>query len=129
VEEDGFVEVSQLLTVAVYALVSRGKVVYIGQSTQPLVRLFQHRLKAGERVCQQKAGKRIERFPFDQIYIMSCTLAEVNQVERRLIAKHQPKYNILHRYEKIDFKSLVMSLAPVVDKSVHPTIGKMERRI
>jgi excinuclease UvrABC nuclease subunit len=129
VEDDGFVEYSDLLTVAVYALVSKGKVVYIGQSAMPLVRIFQHKLKAGERIYRRTHGRGVERFAFDQIYIRTCTPRQVNELEKEMIVKHQPKYNILLKYERVDFRSLVQGLVPRVDLNQHPTIGHINRRI
>jgi hypothetical protein len=128
-EDDGFIEVGGLLTAAVYALMSRGVVVYIGQSTIPLIRIMQHRLRSGERIGKRKMGRGIERFPFDRIMIRTCTLNEINKLEREMIVKYQPKYNIHHRYEKVNFRALIRTLVPVSDPNTHPYIGKINRRI
>jgi predicted GIY-YIG superfamily endonuclease len=128
-EDDGFVEVSDLLSVAVYALVHKGKVVYIGQSAMPLVRIFQHKLKAGERIYYRRHVRGVERFPFDQIYIRTCTPRQVDALEREMVVKYQPKHNIALKFEKVDFKALVRSMVPKMDANVHPVIGKIERRI
>jgi len=129
-EDDGFHELCGVLSCVVYALLSRGKVVYIGQSTQPLVRLFQHQLKAGERLYRRTHARGVERFPFDQVFIRSCTLAQVNQIEKDMIQKHWPKYNIAHKTEQVDFKALIQTLVPLAETQPHPyVVGKLNRRI
>lgn len=115
-----------MLSCAVYALASKGKVVYIGQSALPLIRVFQHRLKTGERI---KSSGRIERFPFDQIYIRPCLPKYINALEREMIQKHQPRFNIAHKYEKINIRALVEACMPPINLGVHPTQPRIERRL
>lgn len=133
-QEDGFVEVSIWLQPVVYALWSRGKVVYIGQSTQPIVRMFQHKLKNGERIARQNSRARtIERFPFDRIWFRVCTLDEIDNVERDMIFKYQPKHNIRFkdspRVCPIDLKALVASMVPPQLQTTHPMMQGTIRRL
>ena len=64
--ESEFYSVGELLRSAVYMLVYKGKVMYIGQSTQPLIRLYAHmKTKKAQRTT---FGTRIIRtIPFDDI--------------------------------------------------------------
>ncbi len=96
-EVDGFVEISFMLHCAVYALLRRGEVVYIGQSKKPLTRVYSHANARGK-LEPWKAGYRQRKvgFAFDRIWIRPCMLKELDEVEAAMIRKYQPKYNTKH---------------------------------
>ena len=129
--EMGFADVSALLEASIYLLKSRGKVVYVGQSIQPIVRIFQHRLKTGERIGRRIHSRGIERFAFDQIFILPCKLSEINTLEKKYIQQYMPKYNIAHKATPLNIKALVASIIPTAGQTIveKPWSGELVRRI
>lgn len=92
---EGFVDVSFMLHCAVYALLKRGEVVYVGQSKKPLTRLYSHAHARG-RKSPWKPGYREQTvgFQFDKIWIRPCMLAELDRIEAEMIKKYQPRHNV-----------------------------------
>lgn len=86
---EGFQEVTPLLHCLIYALVHRREVVYIGQSRRPLSRLDAHA------VGRSRVGLKssVSRFRFDQVFIHPCMLAELDELETKMIALYRPKHN------------------------------------
>jgi hypothetical protein len=128
--EVGFHSLGVALRSAVYMLVYKGKVMYVGQSTQPLVRVYSH--IRSKKMKQTTFGPRMLRtIPFDDIWLRPCAVSELNEVEKGLILKYRPQFNTKHNdgpQVRIDLKELVRTLAPTRGK-FHPTIGHIERRI
>ena len=124
------IDVSVWLKPVVYVLINRGTVVYVGKTAQPIIRLFQHKLKAGEVIYKRRHTRGVERFPFDKILFHPCDHDQLDRMEKLMIQKHQPKHNILHKYEPLDIKALLATIVPIRALSNdHPTIGKINRRI
>lgn len=84
---------------AVYALVDRGVVVYIGQARNVYQRVTTHMRAPG----RQRAG-RSTRFlspgdikgrgmPFDSVLVRWTAVADLDEVERTLILRFRPRYN------------------------------------
>jgi excinuclease UvrABC nuclease subunit len=80
-----------------YALVSAGRVVYVGQSRNVLVRLSNWR----NRLRRFLAGKNIDYVSmsnvvihFDRVKIYPCPLAELDKFEEELILLWDPELNI-----------------------------------
>lgn len=98
-EDDGFVDFSVLMHCAVYALVRRGVVVYVGKSksvgerTQSHIRL---RRKSGVKRTGMFANRMIAGIQFDEIWVRKCMLGELDELEIAMIKKYQPKYNQHH---------------------------------
>lgn len=91
---EGFVDVSFLLHCAVYALLRKGEVVYVGQSKRPMTRIYSHVHKRGK-LSPWKPGIRERKvgFAFDGIWVRPCMLSELDGLEQEMIRKYQPKHN------------------------------------
>jgi hypothetical protein len=100
-EEDGFEDFGALLRCGVYALLLRGRVVYVGQSKLPLVRVYQHAVARGKKRKEWR-GKPVYStgFQFDGIWFRSCMLREVDEIEQAMIKKYQPKHNTQYKLAK-----------------------------
>lgn len=123
-EEDGFIDVSIVLSSAVYALLYRGRVQYIGISKNPLRRIPNH--------YPAKDGKRhtpngtLAGFLFDQIMIMPCKFVDLEAKEIEMIQKYHPEFNVKHRAKiKVDVSTLIGHL--LVDRG--PQAVKISRRM
>lgn len=94
--EDDFEDVSTMLMPAIYALLHKGIIVYIGQSKKPLTRIYTHRNLWGRR--NQTKGWRVspstKGMLFDQIWVRPCRVEELNQLEGDMILKYKPRYNV-----------------------------------
>lgn len=122
-EEEGFVDISFTLHCAVYALVRRGEVVYVGQSKKPLTRLYSHAQGRGK-LESWRAGyvKRKVGFAFDSIWLRPCMLAELDTLEESMIKKYQPKHNTKHLPTKppLDIAEIMNHLAPLMPAATEP---------
>ncbi len=94
---EGFTDASHILRAGVYALVSRGRVIYVGKSKRMLSRIDQHRAaytakrKRGNSWLIETLG--IAAITFDEIHIRPCRLEELDDLEREMITRYQPQYN------------------------------------
>jgi len=94
---DEFLDVSEVLASGVYALLSRGTVVYIGKSKCMLARVYAHR----NRYANRRRGKdvpwwleaSIPAIAFDQIMVLPCSLDRLDRLEKEMIERYRPKYN------------------------------------
>lgn len=111
---EGWLDFSALLRPAVYALLVRGRVVYVGQSKCPLVRIYTHRSMAGRRA---PAWLRSRGIVFDGVKLLPTRVEDLDRVEQELIAYYKPKFNV-HDKPKVDVWALIA--APKF---------KMERRV
>ncbi|MPY70858.1 MAG: helix-turn-helix domain-containing protein [Alphaproteobacteria bacterium] len=66
---------------AVYFLCSAEEVVYVGKSTEVYERISNH----------AREGKR----RFSRVFMLSCAPRDLDYLERRYIAKFQPRYNVI----------------------------------
>lgn len=94
----GFDDLSILLRPAVYALYYKGELVYIGQSKQLLTRLYQHknnylRSRRDKPVQPHTSAKAIH---FDAVKAIPVERGLLDRVERELIDKFKPRYNVQH---------------------------------
>lgn len=94
----GFSDLSLLLRSAVYALYYKGELVYIGQSKQLLIRLYQHKnnYSRTRRDKPVMAGSSAKAILFDEIKALPVERGMLDAVERELIDKFKPRYNTQH---------------------------------
>ena len=95
----GFVEVSGVLLSGVYALVSKGTVIYVGQSKSLYQRIYAHRTRARRIEKGQKLPDWISAraFVFDQVFIRPAPLDQLDQLEQEAIERYKPKFNVQHK--------------------------------
>lgn len=91
---------NDLRIVGVYFLMKKGRVVYIGKTTNGLRRLFSHNLMG----------------LFDKIRIIECNKNKVDFYEKRWIIKFRPKYNRRHLFIKIGHWSTGFKYHPINKK-------------
>jgi hypothetical protein len=120
-EEDGFFDFSVLMHCAVYALLRKGTVVYIGQSRSVGERLQTHCRKRKGGAKKVGFTKKIPvGFAFDAIWVRPCMMGELDELERMMIRKYEPKYNQRHMPAKppialdmlIDMMPMVSTMPP-----------------
>ena len=130
---EGFTNISEALRSGVYALCAKGRVIYIGKSKCMLVRIYSHRN------AKSKKGALPSWFPikgitFDEVHVRLCHPDQIDQLEFDMINLYKPKLNvnlkndlainIPHTLRVGNIEILVAAQA-----AVHPSIGKIERRI
>ena len=130
---EGFTNISESLRCGVYALVMKGKVIYVGKSKCMLVRIYSHRN------AKSKRGSLPSWFPikgiaFDEVHVRVCHPVSLDKLEFDMINLYKPRLNtnlknnlainIPHTLRVGDIEILVAAQA-----TVHPSIGKIERRI
>jgi excinuclease UvrABC nuclease subunit len=130
---EGFTNISESLRCGVYALAMKGKVIYVGKSKCMLVRIYSHRN------AKSKRGSLPSWFPikgiaFDEVHVRVCHPDSLDQLEFDMINLYKPRLNtnlkndlainIPHTLRVGDIEILVAAQA-----TVHPSIGKIERRI
>lgn len=69
------------IIIGVYFLKKRGKIIYVGQSTDILKRIYQHRYN---------------KIDFDSYDYITCDTDALRELEKELIKKHCPKLNKVH---------------------------------
>lgn len=131
-EGEGFVDISFVLHCAVYALLQRGTVVYIGQSKKPLTRIYSH-VNARGKLEPWKAGSNNRKvgFKFDGIQIRPCMLRELDEIEAKMIAKYLPKYNTKGMPKvpaDISLDTLIAELIPCLPTAPEPRQNASWRR-
>ena len=90
---EGFKPIGEILRSGVYALVHRGKVVYIGKSKVMLTRIYSHRSLWGRK---RSIGEwlAIKGILFDDVHILPCRLEDIDELEREMINIYRPKFNV-----------------------------------
>lgn len=88
-----FTDVSVLLGPGVYALAFAEEVVYIGKATRLLARIYAHRY-AMERAKRGQLMYSMKEVHFSKVTVFPCAASDLDRVERELIAKHNPRYNV-----------------------------------
>lgn len=100
-----FTNVGLILQAGVYALVSKGKVIYVGKSKGMLSRIYTHRSnwvarRKGRGVPEWLTP--VKGILFDEVHVRPCRLEDLDRLEREMIDKYKPKYNeMLKTQEKI----------------------------
>lgn len=125
-EEDGFIDCSLILQPAVYALVHKDIIVYVGKTIMPAQRISGHRSEKHKQFASTAFGnKSIKGIPFDKVYLLPCSKADLDELEKRFIRKYKPKYNMRHKgpddYVSGSIHELVKHLIPAdIQESVAP---------
>lgn len=126
-EDEGYVDVSFMLHCAVYALLQNGKVVYVGQSKNPLTRVYSHASYRGK-LEPWKAGYTTRKvgFKFDTIWVMPCMLRDLDRLEAEQITKWQPKHNTRGRKPNtpLDLNLLMASVSARIGPPVEAPIRR-----
>ena len=91
---EGFFDVSHVLKAGVYLLLWKGEIVYVGQSVKPCARIATHVVQRGKSRKQSWGSKALPAMKFDSVQIRPCMLGELDALEKELIERFQPKYNI-----------------------------------
>jgi len=128
----GFIGVGEILRAGVYALVWRGRVIYIGKSKKMLVRIYSHRANKGK---ARNIFTSAKPFSFDDVFIRPCSLEVIDELERDLINLYRPKYNVALKAPVLIEKEITLSYGNfelVLNRKKpidEPTYVKIERRI
>ncbi len=89
----GFLPAGEMLKAGVYALMYKGRVVYIGKAKCMLVRVYSHRSLAGRKVIPRNLPTSAKGVKFDDCHIRPCSLDVIDELEREMIELYRPQYN------------------------------------
>ena len=130
---EGFTNISESLRCGIYALAMKGKVIYIGKSKCMLVRIYSHRN------AKSKKGSLPSWFPvkgiaFDEVHVQPCHPDRLDKLEFDMINLYKPRLNInLKNNLAINIPHILrvgnIEILVAAQATVHPSIGKIERRI
>lgn len=130
---EGFTNISEALRCGIYALAMKGKVIYIGKSKCMLVRIYSHRN------AKSKKGALPSWFPikgiaFDEVHVRLCHPDNLDALEFDMINLYKPKLNVnLKNNLAINIPHTLrvgnIEILVAAQATVHPSIGKIERRI
>ena len=95
----GAEDCSVLIRPAIYFLLHSGAVVYVGQSRMPIQRIYAHRSTWGKKKADE--WRRMGRAPvkaviFDEVFLLRTGLENLDEIERQMIQRYRPKYNVHH---------------------------------
>jgi excinuclease UvrABC nuclease subunit len=116
-KSDGFIDFTAMLQPAVYALLYKGVVFYIGKTKSPALRISQHKYnkKMMPTAFKSVLGK---GFPIDEVWLRPCSATELDVIEVEMIKKYRPKYNIKHNEDElIDPERLLEFMATLKPKT------------
>ena len=131
---EGFFECSALLGAGVYLLCRKGEVVYVGQSNRAYARIYAHK-NAWRSVRVARFLKRrhgIDRIHFDAVYVRPCAVSDLDRIERELIEKYLPRYNIKLVPPAMETKVVHLTIRGVklaINASTKSNGMEVERRI
>lgn len=128
---EGFIDVSASLRTGVYALVSKGVVIYVGKSKAMLARINAHRKafadkRKGEGWIAEKLG--IPGLRFDEVHVRTCPAHEVDALEREMIDKYKPRYNVQLKTSLAIRAPITLNIGGAVI-GLNKPIQRIERRI
>ena len=99
-ELEGFVDSSAILRSGVYALIAKGRVIYVGKSRSMIGRINTHRRAWIDKRKTKSEGSWIANalgipgLMFDEIHIRPAPLHDLDRLEREMIDKYKPHYNV-----------------------------------
>lgn len=127
---EGFVEVTAILNVGVYALLRNDVVVYVGQSKKMLGRIYAHRTNHGRKTMPSWMPVSLRGVQFDRVYVLPCRLEDLDALERSLIDLYKPRYNIkLKSPTPVDITPYLRTNGPINTAPGGMTPLRFERRI
>jgi len=132
-EADGFINVTQVMKPAVYALVYQGRVVYVGRTKTPCSRFTSHLYGTTSKAIPGPATFKSRvvsnyKMTFDEIWIRPCAQDELHEVETAMIKKYSPKYNLNHssfQRTEVDFGQLLDRLISAETKTVASIVRRL----
>lgn len=96
-ELEGFTDASAFLRSGVYALCKKGQVIYVGKSKAMIARVNAHRRAYADRKKRESWVTEVLGIPglhFDEVHVLPCPLHLLDALERQMIDKYKPRYNI-----------------------------------
>lgn len=94
---DGFTDLAPMFRCGIYALLWQGKVVYIGQSRNVFRRLRDHYLNATRNRKLYSWEPRSNKMIFDSAQVLPCMVEDLDRLEREMIRRYHPRYNVHHK--------------------------------
>lgn len=96
---DGFTDISDSLRCGVYALASRGVVIYVGKSKKMLGRINSHRSAWADKRRGKAESWIADRLGipgllFDQVWVRPCRPDQLDALEEQMINLYKPRYNV-----------------------------------
>lgn len=88
--DEGYSSAGGLLVAGVYALVLRGKVVFVGKAKLPLAFVASHRELAHTSHTDFVLAKGVV---FDDVWVRPCHPDEIDSEYTRMLAKYKPRHN------------------------------------
>lgn len=132
--DDDFESWPGILMPAIYALVYKRNVVYIGQSKKPLGRIYTHRNMWGKRKHPWGVQSSAKGILFDDVWVRPCLVEELDQIEREMIEKYRPSHNIrMNKFTTVppEMQNLIERIITSKGKTVAPKPSaspRIERR-
>lgn len=134
-EIEGFTDVSAVLRSGVYILLHHRAIVYIGKSKSMYSRIYNHR----NLWVQSRRGKNSE-YPswlpqsvkgmlFDGVLIRPCPIEALDALEKELIQRYRPKYNIVYKTRERVATEVALNIRGVVLTISAHTKEQFERRV
>ena len=129
---DGFHDITPILRCGVYALIKRGVIVYVGKSKSLYARIYTHK-HFGNRAAKGKAIPSwlpVKGIQFDEVHIRSCSLEALDALEREMIDRYRPRYNIAMKNNlaaRPAFPLTIRGVALTLNES--PPRPQVERRV
>lgn len=94
-----FTDISDSLRCGVYALCTKGVVIYVGKSKKMLGRINSHRSAWADKRKGKAESWIAERLGipgllFDQVFVRPCRPDELDSLESQMINLYKPRYNV-----------------------------------
>ncbi len=110
---EGFIDISAVIRSGIYLLLYKGEVVYVGQSVRLSSRIAGHvNLKGKVRKPSMLGRRALPAIRFDGVQIMGCVLSDLDRIEKQMIERYQPKYNINHNPKPSISLDMLIDLMP-----------------
>ena len=127
---DGFIEVTPILGVGVYALLRDGVVVYVGQSKKMLQRISAHKSNWGRKAQPAWMPVSLRGVLFDQAFVLPCRVEALDELEAAMIDLYKPRYNIKLKAPTPTITPLTLRINGMsIPFNHHPPTPRFERRI